>query len=105
MIHLRTFSLVLVLASTLVASAQGGKAFLKEGDALRKANQLEQALEKYGLAIAVDPKLVKAYQARAEVNELLGHKQAVANDRKHIAELVPEEAAFGAAAAMAYLEV
>jgi len=105
MIHLRTFSLVLVLASALVAPAQGGKAFLKEGDAFRKAGQLEQALEKYGLAIAVDPKLVKAYQARAEVNELLGHKQAVANDRKHIAELVPEEAAFGAAAAMAYLEV
>lgn len=105
MMYLRTFSLVLVLTSSLVTTAQGGKAFLKEGDAFRKANQLEQALEKYGLAIAVDPKLVKAYQARAEVNELLGHKQAVANDRKHIAELVPEEAAFGAAAAAAYLEV
>lgn len=96
--------LLLVLINT-AAFGQGGKAFLKEGDALRKAGRLEQALEKYGLAISVDPKLVKAYQARAEVNELLGHKQAVANDRKYIAELVPEAAEFGAAAAMAYLEV
>ncbi|MBX2973094.1 MAG: caspase family protein [Flavobacteriales bacterium] len=102
---IRTLSLVLLVGCTLAASAQGGKAFLKEGDALRKAGQLEQALEKYGLAVSVDPKLVKAYQARAEVNELLGHKQAVATDRRHIAELVPEDAGFGAAAAMAYLEV
>lgn len=78
---------------------------MKEGDALRKDGQLEQSLEKYGLAISVDPKLVKAYQARAEVNELLGHKQAVAKDRMLIAQLVPEDGDFGAAAAMAYLEV
>lgn len=88
-----------------ISYAQGGKAFLKEGDALQKEGRSELALEKYGLAIAVDPKLVKAYEARAAVNALLGNEQAVAQDRRRIAELVPEDAALGAEAAMAYLEV
>ena len=101
----RTLLLFVLFVFAHGSFAQGGKAFLKEGDQFRKDGQLEQALEKYGLAISVDPKLVKAYQARAEVNELLGNKAAVAQDRKRIAALVPEEAAFGAAAAMAYLEL
>lgn len=102
---IRTLAFILSCWSLHAAHAQGGKAFLKEGDAFRKEGQLEKALEKYDLAVNVDPKLVKAFQARAEVNELLGKKLEVAKDRRHIAQLVPEEAAFGAAAAMAYLEV
>lgn len=101
----RSFALLLLLWSIPNLFAQGGKAFLKEGDALRKAGQLEQAVEKYGLAISVDPQLVKAYQARAAVNKLLGHANAVALDLKRVAELVPEEAAYYADAALAYLEV
>lgn len=102
---IRTLAIILSCWSFHVVHAQGGKAFLKEGDAFRKDGQLEKALEKYDLAVSVDPKLVKAFQARAEVNELLGKKQEVAADRKHIARLVPEEAPFAATAAMAYLEV
>ncbi len=105
MMHLRSFLVILAIGTVQFLCAQGGKSFLKEGDAFRKDGQLEQALEKYGLAISVDPKLVKAYQARAEVNELLGHKLAAAQDRMRIAQLVPEDGDFGAAAAMAYLEV
>lgn len=102
---IRTLVLILSCWSFQTAQAQGGKAFLKEGDAFRKEGQLEKAIEKYDLAVSVDPKLVKAFQARAEVNELLGKKQEVARDRKHIALLIPEEAPFAATAAMAYLEV
>ncbi|MCB9164357.1 MAG: tetratricopeptide repeat protein [Flavobacteriales bacterium] len=101
----RSILLLLLLGAVTSLLAQGGKSFLKEGDNFRKEGQLEQALEKYGLAISVDPKLVKAYQARAEVNELLGNKQAAAQDRMRIAQLVPEDGDLGAAAAMAYLEV
>ncbi len=103
----RTLHLVLLtfLLAGQFCQAQGGKSFLKEGDAFRKENELEKALEKYGLAIAVDPKLIKAYQARAEVNVLMGRPLEVARDLKHIAALEPADAALGAAAARAYLDI
>ena len=96
---------LLVGLFVLQAAAQGGKTFLKEGDALRKANELDRALERYDLAIQVDPDMVKAYEARAEVNTLLGKQLAVATDRAKIAELDPAEPNHAAAAAAAYLEV
>jgi hypothetical protein len=37
---------LLVGLFVLQAAAQGGKTFLKEGDALRKANELDRALER-----------------------------------------------------------
>lgn len=101
----RWFSALLAPVMAGSVMGQGGKTFLREGDAFRKDGQLEKALEKYGLAIAVDPELVKAFQARSEVNTLLGRKADVASDLRHIADLVPAEAAFGAKAAMAYLEI
>ena len=85
--------------------AQGGKAFLKEGDTFRKNGELEKALEKYDLAIQVDPKLIKAIQARSEVNELLGNKLQVAQDRRRIALLEPGEALYAANAAKSFLEI
>jgi len=78
---------------------------LKEGDTFRKAGELEKALEKYDLAVAVDPKLIKAFQARADVNELLGKKLEVAQDRRRIANLEPSEASFSTAAAKAFMEL
>ena len=78
---------------------------MKEGDAFRKDGLLEKALEKYDLAVSVDPKFIKAFQARAEVNELLGRKAAVAQDRRHISELDPSEPLFATEAAKAYLEI
>lgn len=87
-----------------VLHAQGGKAFLKEGDAFRKEQQLDKALEKYDLAIQVDPQLVKAYQARAEVYALQGRPADRAKDLGRAAELEPADPAFGALAANAYLE-
>ena len=103
----RTLHLVLLtfLLAGQLCKAQGGKSFLKEGDAFRKENELEKALEKYDLAIAVDPKLIKAYQSRAEVNVLMGRPLEVARDLKHIAALEPADAALGAAAARAYLDI
>jgi len=100
------FTLAIVFfASSFDASAQGGKSFLKEGDAFRKQMRLEEALEKYDLAVRVDPKLVKAYQARADVYELLGRPLDCARDRRTMADLVPSEPAYASAAAMAFLEV
>jgi tetratricopeptide (TPR) repeat protein len=86
-------------------SAQSGSAFFKEGEKLRAQQQLEPALEKYGLAIQVDPKLTKAYVARAEVYGLLGRKAERAADlaAAHVAD--PGDADAAATAAMAYLEI
>ncbi len=104
--HLRTlllsFGLLLLVGS---GSAQNGKAFFKDAEALRAENQLDQALEKYGLAIQVDPKYLKAYEARAEVYELLGRKQESAADRRRVAELDPSEPKYAAAAAKSYVEL
>lgn len=93
------------LGPSFEVAAQGGKSFLKEGDALRKQMRLEEALEKYDLAIRVDEKLVKAYQSRADVYELLGRRLDCARDRRTMARLVPSEPAYASAAAMAFLEV
>lgn len=47
---------------TVPAASQSGKAFLKEADKLRAQLEYEQALEKYGFAISIEPKLIKAWQ-------------------------------------------
>jgi tetratricopeptide (TPR) repeat protein len=88
-----------------IGFAQGGKSFLKEGDAFRKQMRLAEALEKYDLAIRVEPGLLKAYQSRADVYELMGRTLDHARDRRVVASLDPTEPAYGAAAAMAFLEV
>jgi tetratricopeptide (TPR) repeat protein len=101
------FPLFVVAALLALApvSAQSGSAFFKEGEKLRAQQQLEPALEKYGLAIQVDPKLTKAYVARAEVYGLLGRKAERAADlaAAHVAD--PGDADAAATAAMAYLEI
>lgn len=99
-------SLAVLLCFTIISGrAQSGKAFFKEGEDLREQNQLEQAIEKYTLAVKVDPKFLKAFQARADVYELLGKKTECAADRRTVAELDPSEALLGAKAAKAYLEL
>lgn len=87
------------------AQGQSGKAFLKEAENFRKQQQFEQALEKYGLAIAVEPKLIKAYQGRAEVHSLLGMLPEAATDLKRSAELDPSEPAHAVSAAKAFLDL
>ncbi|MDQ3100274.1 MAG: tetratricopeptide repeat protein, partial [Bacteroidota bacterium] len=100
------YSLIILLSwIPLLVLAQGGKAFLKEGDDLRKQNQLEPALERYDLAVKVDPKLMKAWQAKAEINQLLGRTADCARDRRKMAELQPAEPAYATEAAKAYLEI
>jgi tetratricopeptide (TPR) repeat protein len=96
------FGLVLLVGS---GTAQSGKAFFKDAEALRADNQLDQALEKYDLAVQVDPKYLKAYEARADVYELLGRKQESAADRRKVSELDPAEPKYAAAAAKAYVEL
>ena len=87
------------------ASAQGGKSFLKEGDALRKQQRLEEALERYDLAVQVDPKLLKAYEMRSEVYDLLGRRAEWASDRRRMSELDPGNAEYAATAAKAYHDI
>ena len=99
------FALLGFLLLLCSASAQGGKAFFKEGEKLREEQQLDQALEKYTLAIQVDPAMLKAYQARADIYNLQGKKAECAADRAKVAELVPSEAAYAADAAKAYYEL
>ncbi len=96
--------LVAVLSFSLL-SAQGGKSFFKEGEKLREEGQLDQAVEKYTLAVQVDPKFIKAYRSRAAVFELLGNKSECAADRRKIAELDPGMPEYAAEAAKAYLEL
>lgn len=93
---------LLLLVFPLAVSAQGGKAFLKEGDTFKKAGDLDQARERYTLAIGVDPKLLKAYLGRAEVSMLLGDGAAAASDLRKASELDPAEPAHAVAAAKAF---
>lgn len=99
-------SLAVLVAITFTAGhAQSGKVFFKEGEELREKNQLDQAIEKYTLAVKVDPKFLKAFEARADVYELLGKKAECAADRRTVAELDPTDALLGAKAAKAYLDL
>ena len=101
---LRLLILLSALALSAITSAQSGKAFFREAEALRAQNQLDQAVEKYSLAVQVDPKYLRAFQARAEVYELLGKQKEAAADRRAVAELDPGDPEFAAAAAKAYLD-
>lgn len=100
-----TLLLLSLLFACSMAQAQGAKAFLKEGDALRKQQRLEEALERYDLAVRVDPTFAKAYKARGEVRQQLGLALDAARDQREVARLLPAEAEQGALAAMAFLEV
>ena len=97
--------LLLVPFLTIGAFGQSGKAFFKEGEKLRAQQQLEPALEKYSLAIQVDPKLVAAYVARADVYGLLGRNAERAADLAAAHAADPGDADAAATAAMAYLEI
>lgn len=101
----RALSFLLPALLSIALHAQSGKAFYKEGEKLRQAQQLEKALEQYTLAIQVDPGMSKAYVARADVYQQLGKKQECANDRKRLAELDPSEPAYAASAAKAFLDL
>ena len=105
MIGIRVHQLATALLLLLVSGAlqaQGGKSFFKEGEDFRKDQQLEKALERYGLAIEVDPAMTKAYQARAEVLVLLGREADAIADLERIAELDAKDAAAAASVAAAY---
>ncbi|MEZ4761362.1 MAG: tetratricopeptide repeat protein [Flavobacteriales bacterium] len=99
---LRLTSASLLLVAGLALQAQNGKSFLKEGDQFRKEQQLDKALERYGLAIEVDPGMTKAYQARAEVLVLLGRDQEAIADLQRLAELEPKDSDAASAVAAAY---
>jgi tetratricopeptide (TPR) repeat protein len=78
---------------------------LQRGEKLREEQRLEQAIEKYNLAIQVEPGMLKAWSARADVYAQLGKMQESAADRKRVAELDPADASLGAAAGKAFLEL
>ena len=61
---LRLSFAVLVALTFTSGHAQSGKAFFKEGEALREKNQLDQAVEKYTLAVKVDPESKASTRAR-----------------------------------------
>ena len=90
-----------ILDGTLCA--QGGKAFLKEGDAFRAQNELSKAIERYDLAIDVDPKYIKAYLARAEVYQQMGRVVEGAADLRKASDLDPGEADLAVRAAQGYM--
>ncbi|MCB0794935.1 MAG: tetratricopeptide repeat protein [Flavobacteriales bacterium] len=100
---LRNCILVIGLFCTLLASGQGGKSFLKEAEQFRKDQRLGEALEKYSLAIRVDPELGRAYQGRAEVLELLDRSEEAASDLEQLARLEPKVADHAAKAALLHM--
>lgn len=98
-----TLLVPLLLGAT--CAAQSGKAFLKEGDKLLAQQQFEQAVEKYGFAIRTDPKLIKAYQGRAEAYAAMGRMAERANDLGQVADLNPAEPLEAVAASVAFLDL
>ncbi len=104
-LRIRCTLLVAALAVPSLMPAQGGKSFIKEAEAALKVNDLARARERYTLAIEVDPKLLKAYQGRAEVARLQGDLAGVAQDLAHVAGLDPSEPDHAAQAAAAALDI
>ena len=98
------FLTALLIGQAAMATAQSGKSFFKEGESLRADQRLDEAVEKYGLAIRVDPEYVKAYEARADVYTLLGKPVEAAADRTKVAELQPGNVQAAAKAALACLD-
>jgi len=90
---------------TLPAASQSGKAFLKEADKLKAQLEFEQALEKYGFAITIEPKLIKAWQGRAEVHGALGRAKERALDLGQVADLDPGVPGHAVAASAAFLDI
>lgn len=101
----RVFAFLLLLFLLPVANGQSGKAFFKEGEKLRAEQQFEPAIEKYTFAITIEPDMLKAYQARADVYGLLGKTKEQAVDLGKVAQLDPSESAYAVAAADAYLNI
>ncbi len=101
--HIALIGVLFILDGTLCA--QGGKAFLKEGDAFRAQNELSKAIERYDLAIDVDPKYIKAYLARAEVYQQMGRVVEGAADLRKASDLDPGEADLAVRAAQGYMTV
>lgn len=99
---------ILVLAALMFGgplAAQGGKAFFKEGEALRKQQRLTEAVERYTLAIQVDERMVDAYRSRAAVYQLLDMRAEAADDLLAVARIRPGSADDAAAAAAALVEL
>lgn len=101
--HIWFVSVLFLLSGTICA--QGGKGFLKEGDAFREQNELSKAVERYSLAIDVDPQYIKAYLARAEVFQQMGRPADGALDLHKAADLERGDADLAVRAAQAYLTV
>ena len=101
--HISLIGVLFLLNGTL--SAQGGKAFLKEGDAFRAQNELSKAVERYDLAIDVDPVYIKAYLARAEVYQQMGRTAEGAADLRKASDLDPGEADLAVRTAQGYMAV
>ncbi|MCB9183744.1 MAG: tetratricopeptide repeat protein [Flavobacteriales bacterium] len=104
-LRLSLAALVTNLVLAVPVLSQSGKAFLKEADKLRAEQQFEQALEKYDFAIRTDPKLIKAYQGRAETYAALGRPLQRAQDLGQAAQLDPGESRYAVDAASAFLDV
>lgn len=87
----RICTLSILLLFCLFATAQEGKSFLKEGDSFRKDGQFSDAIEKYSIAIDLNPQYLKAVVARAEVYEQLNKLEEAAADYKMAALLGPDK--------------
>ncbi|HRH37105.1 MAG TPA: tetratricopeptide repeat protein [Flavobacteriales bacterium] len=99
------FTVIAICLAIPQLHAQSGKAFFKEGEKLREAQQFEPAIEKYTFAIRTEPGMIKAYQARAEVYGLLGKQREQAIDLGQVAKLDPSEPDNAVAAADAFLAI
>ncbi|MBK7383171.1 MAG: tetratricopeptide repeat protein [Flavobacteriales bacterium] len=102
---LRRLLPILLFVAGAGSQAQSGKAFFKEGEKLRAAQEFEQALEKYSFAIRTEPGMIKAYQARAEVYGSLGKLVERASDLAQAARLDKGEPDNAVAAARAYFDM
>lgn len=81
-----------LLAGFSSASAQDGKAFVKDAEKMRAAGQLDDALEQYGFAIRVDSNNVKALLGRASLYLDMGRMADRMADMEHVARITPRDA-------------
>ncbi len=83
---------LLLIMACHAASAQDGKAFVKEAERLQKGGQLKAALEQYGFAVRVDSNYVKALLGRASLFLQMDSMKARMADMQHVARLTPRDA-------------
>lgn len=87
----RALLLFFLLTCTFFVKAQSAKKFYSSGSKFLESLSYEDAINSYTKAIELDPKYVKAYQARAYCYEKTGRNSDAADDYRRATVFAPKD--------------